>query len=123
MLIVDSIQQTMKILIFPILIFGLVLFIASCSKDSDDNNNDTPGPKFLAVKSVIDASCATSGCHTSSSAAGGLNFENNSVIAANSNRIKTAAVDLGTMPPGGTLSASDKAKITEWVAAGGKITD
>lgn len=123
MLFDDPTQHTMKKLIFSILSFGLVLFIASCSKDSDDSNNDTPGPKFLAVKSVIDASCATSGCHTASSSAGGLNFENNSVIASNSSRIKTAAVDLGTMPPGGSLSATDKSKITEWVAAGGKVTD
>ena len=99
-------------------------FIVSCSKSEDnDPQTETPGPKFLAAKAVISSSCATSGCHASPANAGGINFETNSAIAAKAADIKTLAVDLGTMPPTGALSAADKTKITDWVAAGGRITD
>jgi len=110
-------------------IFFLSLAIAAgtivgCSKSEDNNpQTETPGPKFLAAKTVITGNCATSGCHASPTNTGGLNFETNSNIVAAGSRIKTQAVDLGTMPPTGALSATDKAKITDWINAGGKLTD
>lgn len=97
--------------------------VFSCSKSDDSDPTVDPGPKFLAVKAVISGNCATSGCHASSSSTGGLNFESNTVIVNNGNRIKSAAVDQGTMPPNGQLSAADKAKITDWINAGGRLTD
>jgi uncharacterized membrane protein len=99
-------------------------FTFSCSKSEDNNpQTETPGPKFLAAKTVITGNCATSGCHASPSNTGGLNFETNSNIVAAGSRIKTQAVDQGTMPPTGALSASDKAKIADWISAGGRLTD
>lgn len=97
--------------------------VFSCSKSDDTDPTVDPGPKFLAVKSVISSNCATSGCHASSSSAGGLNFESNTVIVNNANRIKSAAVDQGTMPPNGQLTLADKTKITDWINAGGRLTD
>jgi len=95
----------------------------SCSKSEDNNPAGTPGPKFLAAKSVITGSCALSGCHVAPANAGGLNFESNSNIVDAGSQIKSLAVDFGTMPPTGALSASDKAKISEWISAGGRLTD
>ncbi|MBK6963531.1 MAG: hypothetical protein IPH20_06160 [Bacteroidales bacterium] len=98
--------------------------LISCSKSEDnDPQTETPGPKFLAAKTVIAGNCATSGCHASPANAGGLNFETNSNIVAAGSRIKTQAVDQGTMPPTGALSATDKAKIADWISAGGRLTD
>jgi uncharacterized membrane protein len=98
--------------------------LVACSKSEDNNpQTETPGPKFLAAKSVITSGCALSGCHVSPTNAGGLNFESDNNIVAAGSRIKTQAVDLGTMPPTGALSAADKAKITDWINAGGRLTD
>lgn len=110
------------------LIAGIAMTLAiafSCSKsdDPDPQQVETPGPKFLAVKSIITSSCALSGCHVSPTNTGGINFGTNANIVANASRIKTQAVDLGTMPPTGPLSAADKAKISDWVSAGGRLTD
>lgn len=118
----------MKKLIF---ILGIVLVIAvtfSCSKSEDNNPvtppaGSTPGPKFLAVKSVMTSSCALSGCHVSPANRGGVNLETDANIVAHGAKIKANAVDNGTMPPAGPLSATDKAKITDWINAGGRLTD
>ncbi len=105
-------------------IFLAVGILYSCSKNDDnDPVGETPGPKFLAVKSVVTGNCATSGCHASPSNTGGLNFETNAGIVVNGSRIKQQAVDQGTMPPTGALSATDKAKISDWISAGGRLTD
>ncbi|KAF0199221.1 MAG: hypothetical protein FD166_846 [Bacteroidetes bacterium] len=109
-----------------LLLVSLVMTIGlawSCSKSEDNNPADTPGPKFLAAKSVITGSCALSGCHVAPANAGGFNFESNSSIVSAGSQIKSLAVDFGTMPPTGALSASDKAKISEWISAGGRLTD
>jgi uncharacterized membrane protein len=117
----------MRKLIFIISIFAITGLTFSCSKSEDSNpdpNPDsTPGPKFLAVKAVVTSSCASSGCHISPSNSGGLNLESNASIVSNGSRIKSQAVDQGTMPPSGPLAASDKAIITAWINAGGKLTD
>ena len=116
-----------KILIICTIILSIG-FAFSCSKSEDSNPAPEPtpvteGPKFLAVKSVISSSCALSGCHVSPTNAGGINFQTNANIVSNKLLIKAMAVDLGTMPPTGPLQAADKAKITDWINAGGKITD
>jgi len=95
----------------------------SCSKSDEPAPTAEPGPKFLAAKTVITGNCATSGCHVSPANAGGLNFETNSNIVAAGTQIKSQAVDQGTMPPTGALSAADKTKITDWINAGGRLTD
>jgi uncharacterized membrane protein len=118
----------MRKLIFIISILIITGITFSCSKSEDSNPDpnpagSTPGPKFLAVKSIITSSCAMSGCHISPSNSGGVNFESDANIVSNGSRIKTQAVDQGTMPTSGPLSASEKAIITEWINAGGKLTD
>jgi uncharacterized membrane protein len=116
----------MRKLIFILSITIAAVITFSCSKNDDNDPNptgNTPGPKFLAAKSVVTSSCALSGCHVAPSNSGGINFESDANIVSNSSRIKSLAVDQGTMPPSEPLSASDKAIITEWINAGGKLTD
>jgi len=117
----------MRKLIFIISIAVITGLTFSCSKSEDSNpdpdTGSTPGPKFLAVKSVVTGSCASSGCHASPSNSGGLNLQSDASIVSNGSRIKSQAVDQGTMPPSGPLAAADKAVITAWISAGGKLTD
>lgn len=118
----------MKKLIYFLSIIVITGLIFSCSKSEDSSPTidppvSTPGPKFLAVKGVISSSCALSGCHVSPSNTGGVNFESNQNIVDHASHINTRAVVLGNMPPTGSLSAADKAKISDWISAGGKLTD
>ena len=79
------------------------------------------GPLFTAVKAVMTASCVS--CHSSAQANGNMNWQVDCNIVANKARIKVRAVDESSMPPGNPLSAADKKKITDWIAAGGAFTD
>lgn len=118
----------MKKLTYLLSIVTIMGIAFACSKSEDSNPTPDPientaGPKFLAVKSVLSSSCALSGCHVSPSNSGGINFESNASIVSNGSQIKNIAVDLGTMPPTGQLSAANKAIITDWISAGGRLTD
>lgn len=83
----------------------------------------TPGPKFNAVKSLMINRCNY--CHRGgSSADGGLDLSVDCNIVNSKAKIKIRVIDQGNMPPGGpALSADDKQKITDWINAGGRITD
>lgn len=87
----------------------------------------TAGPLFIAVRDVILTNCAVAGCHISPSPQNGIDFSDNCQIIEQKNRIKIRAVD-GTPsimppPPKNPLSAADKKKITDWIAAGGLFTN
>ena len=113
------------------------LLIVSYSKDKNSGNNDNPGggsgstsgTLFTAVRSVMQTNCAVSECHTGSSPAGGLSLSADNPIVAQKARIKVRAVDqAGTpsqmpVPPNAALSAADQKKITDWITAGGTLTN
>lgn len=81
------------------------------------------GPKFFAVRTIINGYCGP--CHLGGSVTGGKNFDLDSDVVSSWDRIKIRCVD-GTptfMPQGGELTAADKQKIVDWVNAGHRITD
>ena len=80
------------------------------------------GPNFVNVKAIMTANCAISGCHAGSSPQNGINFADDCTIVSQSARIKARAVDgnPSIMPASGSISASDKQKIIDWINAGGK---
>jgi hypothetical protein len=84
-----------------------------------------PGPLFTAVKNLIQTVCT--GCHNNAQTEGGMNFTVDCNIVTNKDRIKARAVDGNPSPmpppPNAPLSAADKKKITDWLAAGGTITN
>ena len=92
-------------------------------------NPAPPGTFFAAVKTIITANCAISGCHSGPVPTGGLDFTLDCQIVANAARIKVRAVDnFGTInqmppPPAPGLSVTDRNAITNWVAAGGLYTN
>jgi hypothetical protein len=111
---------------FIVIVCYLVL-LAACSKDTDDPV-DIPGDRtdpcdvqkisFVSdVKPVIDASCATSGCHGASSLNGPGPLVTYSQIF-NARSTIQSAVSSGRMPIGGSLSASSKSAILCWINNG-----
>ncbi len=101
---------------------------AGCIKSNTTSVSQLPaGPKFSAVKTVISANCAISGCHVPPSPTGGLNFQDDCTIVSSWDRIKARAVDGNPSfmppPPNAQLSAADKQKILDWIAAGHRYID
>jgi hypothetical protein len=82
----------------------------------------TLGAKFTAVKNLLTAKCVT--CHNSTNTQGGMNWTVDCNIVQFKDRIKARAVDIGDMPFGGpTLTAGEKAVITDWITAGGQLNN
>ncbi len=81
------------------------------------------GPLFSAVRSIIQNNCVS--CHNANIQNGGMNWAVECNIVTSRDRIKVRAVDqAGTAsqmppPPGGSLSATEKQKIIDWINAGG----
>jgi hypothetical protein len=111
---------------FIVIACSLVLLIA-CSKSTDEPVDvpvDRPDPcevqktSFVSdIKPVIDASCATSGCHGASSLNGPGPLVTYSQIFNARSEIHSA-VSSGRMPLGGNLSASSKSAILCWINNG-----
>lgn len=82
----------------------------------------TAGPKFAAVKAVLQTNCAVTGCHNGSQSP---NFTVDCNIVSGADRIKARAIDASPsiMPPTGSLGQTDKDKITTWITGGKKFTD
>ncbi len=85
------------------------------------------GITFSAVKTLLQNNCATSGCHSGSAPAGGLNFTVDCTIVGAWDRIRARAVDSNPSqmppPPAPPLSAADKQKILDWITAGRRFVD
>lgn len=82
----------------------------------------TPGTRFTAVKNLLAAKCQS--CHNPTNAQGGMNWAVDCNIVQFSARIKARAVDIGDMPQGGPmLTAGEKAIITDWINAGGQLSN
>jgi uncharacterized membrane protein len=101
---------------------------SNCSETALVTVGATPsGPLFSAVKAVLQANCVS--CHNASTANGDMNWSSDCNIVTNSARIKARAVDAhGTAsqmppPPNPGLSADDRKKITDWIAAGGRYSN
>lgn len=125
-----------KMTLFFRITFLLFVFQA-CSKDNGtggdnsggNNNTGNPGPLFTAVKGVMQSSCAVSSCHAAPNPQSGINLNDNATIVSQRTRIKVRSVDDANtsnrmpQPPRPPLSAADQKKITDWISAGGRITD
>lgn len=96
---------------------------AGCEKSASVtvNSSGAAGPFFTNVRNLMTARCQS--CHNNTVQNGGMNWQTDCNIVINQARIKARAVDRGTMPPTGSLSQADKDIITNWINAGGKLTD
>jgi len=84
--------------------------------------NAPAGPSFSAVRTLIQHNCSY--CH-SGVGPGPVNYSIDCNIIANKLAIKARVVDGNPsyMPSSGPLSASEKQKILDWLAAGGRYSD
>ena len=81
------------------------------------------GPLFSEVKTLMQNNCVP--CHNNTQSEGGMNWTVDCNIVANKDRIKARAVDglPSPMPPTGLLPATERAKITNWINAGGNFNN
>src|SRR5215204_206581 len=109
-------------LIKKILVIATVLgFFYACTKETEatpsDDCSSTPKSFSADVNPVIQASCASAGCHGSASNNGpGALLTYSQVFNARS--AIRSAVSSGRMPKNGSLSASQKTAILCWIDNG-----
>jgi len=110
-------------------VFGLLLFLAlytSCTKDktmpAEPVECDNEISFAQDVQPILMNSCATTGCHSTSSSANNMAFENYAGVFQHRELIlKTVRHEAGVtpMPIGaGQLAASDIQKIACWISQG-----
>jgi hypothetical protein len=81
------------------------------------------GPKYALVRTVVNGYCGP--CHLNGATSGNKNFDADALVVNNWDRIKARAID-GTpsfMPQNSQLTAADKTKISDWIAAGHRQSD
>lgn len=81
------------------------------------------GPLFTAVRTLIQNNCVS--CHNASTANGGVNLSTDCSIVSAKDRINARAVqgNPSPMPTSGLMPAADRQAITNWLNAGGRVTD
>jgi hypothetical protein len=117
-------MSPLKLSISGSLLF-LLLSIVACKKNSEDGggnnnpqNNNCTVSFSLKVAAIVQTNCAFSpGCHSAGSTNSGGPFTNHTQIFNRRTSIKSA-VQSGIMPQGGSLSASDKAVLINWIDCG-----
>lgn len=94
--------------------------IASCKKDSGSGIGsacDTNKAFAANVRPIVQAKCATTGCHAAFSLNGPGPLINYGQISGASVSIRVA-VSNGTMPQGGSLTTAEKNSIICWIDSG-----
>ena len=89
------------------LLAGLGLFMMfSCGEDTEPeaSSGSGPVPTYAEVKLTLDRSCATSGCHSSTAAAAGVDLSSEDEVESHAAR-SLIRVNAGTMPSAGDSSA------------------
>jgi hypothetical protein len=117
----------MKLLVFLILLLA-TLITSSCYYDNAEQlygtgaSCDSVATWTIDIQPLVQAQCVS--CHQGVSASGGLDLSThlsvqNSVLNGTMlDRINRSAGDPLAMPPGGSLSDCNKAKVRVWTRAG-----
>src|ERR1051326_5895336 len=115
--------------LITLIVLSLFLIVSCTRRHGEDpiTGGPTPtgGPLFSAVRTVLRANCALSGCHLSPNPQNGVDFTDDNTIVAEQNMIRAKAViQINTPnqmppPPRSPLSAADRQKIIDWINAGG----
>ena len=118
-----TVKKTAMFLLFA----GITLMAGSCYYDKGETlypgtynvvDCSTVAAKFAAnVQPIIQAKCATGGCHDASSA-GGVSLLTYDQINAAKDRVKTRAVDQKTMPTSAPLLPAEINTLKCWLEAG-----
>jgi hypothetical protein len=86
---------------------------------NDSLLDSTASYTYTDVRSILSTNCATSGCHAAGNGAGWqpLSTYDEVKTAIESFSLKTR-VENGSMPPGGSISETDKIKLIDWIDQG-----
>lgn len=86
---------------------------------NDSLLDSTASYNYADVQSILSTNCATSGCHAAGNGAGRqpLSTFNEVKTCIESFTLKTR-VENGSMPPGGSMSTTDKNKLIDWINQG-----
>lgn len=108
----------MNIKLLSVIAFMAMLVLA-CKKETQDYVPTCSGTKSFVtdVKPLIDAKCATSGCHNAVSHAGGHTLTTYDQIYAERTHIFSSVAD-GSMPEGSSLTDAQKDIILCWINQG-----
>lgn len=85
-----------------------------------DSCTALPGVTFTQVRNLLDAKCVS--CHNDTTT-NLIDYTVNCNVLQHRDSIFYRVVTVGNMPPLDTLSASEKSIITDWLNAGGKISN
>lgn len=95
-----------------------------CTGTVNVNVGSAPvGSLFTAVRNLLNNNCVS--CHNAANSQGGMNWTIDCNVVTLKDRINQRAVHANpsAMPPTGLLPAAERAKITDWINAGGRYTD
>lgn len=84
--------------------------------NTDATNCETDSLTYTdGIAAIINANCATSGCHVP----GGQppDYSDYTSVVNNKARLEVRAIEQKTMPPGGPLSNCNIAKLEAWLGA------
>ncbi len=107
--------------------FLLLFSVLGCYNDKEEllygktrevNCSSTSAKYSVDVSPIMQTKCATAGCHTAASSAGGAVLENYSQVAALAGRIKQRCIVDKTMPPGTALTNAEINVLSCWISSG-----
>ena len=125
-------KRIASIALLSCVLLAVTLFSESCYYDNakdlypidtvyvnDSLLDSTASYNYADVQPILSTNCATSGCHAAGNGAGRqpLSTFNEVKTCIESFTLKTR-VENGSMPPGGSLSATDKNKLIDWINQG-----
>lgn len=107
-------------LIVMVVLFGIISVEQACKKD-DYKGLDcgaVSASYSRDIKPLIEANCLNSGCHTTRSSNGDFTEYKGLKGKANNGSLNKRVLETKDMPPGATLSLSDRKKIKCWLNTG-----
>ncbi len=114
----------MKKVLYSTLLFGFIV-LTGCYYDKEDklypnSTNNTDCNAVLTydtgIKTIIDANCASSGCHNSGGTSPDLS--NYSLVKASATKITLRAITQKNMPAPSGMSSCNITKLDNWIKAG-----
>lgn len=104
---------------------GIAGMVLGCTADNAETLSPTgfdcaatPASYARDIQPIMQRKCATAGCHSSTSASGGVILETYNQVKSQSARIQIRVVEQKTMPPDGALPAIEIEKLRCWIGNG-----
>lgn len=113
----------MKKVLYSTLLFGFIV-LTGCYYDKEEklypnstNNCDTTNLTYnTSIKTIIDANCASSGCHNSGGTSPDLSSY--TLVKASATKITLRAITQKNMPAPSGMSSCNITKLDNWIKAG-----